>query len=98
MYSDIEKIVIELDLYGKIEFDNVKKCIIYNDKMLYEGYDDYLNRLFRIIRLWDNTNKKDYYVAKIKIISSSYNCEYNIIDSLPSNYNSFIDLVFEIIN
>lgn len=102
MYNNLKNITITCSLYGNnynIIFDNDNKLIKVNDTVITDiDYNNYLVKLLRIIRFYniDKNNNIHNTMIKIKEVDNEY--LYYIDDLLPDNYDSFIDLLMELIN
>ncbi len=100
MFNSIIKATISIKDYRNrdiIIIDNEKKDVLLNDKyknLKKEEYDEFLTTFLRIIREWQNEEKKidEHINININIIEKDNNYSLNI-NHYPNNYDSFIDLI-----
>lgn len=102
MYNDLNKILIVTNIYHKkykIIFDNKKQEIIVNDEFTYypDNFERYISDLIRIIRTWSMNQNCIEYETVIEITEKDSTYTYYIDNNLPDNYDSFIDLLIQLI-
>ena len=102
MYKELEKILIITNIYHKkykIILDNQSQEIIVNDELKYHfpQFENYISDLIRLIRTWPMNQNCIDYQTMIEITESDHTYTYYIENELPDNYDSFIELLIQII-
>jgi len=102
MYKELKQILIITDIYQKkykIILDNQSQEIIVNDELKYHfsSFENYISDLIRMIRTWPMNQDCIDYQTMIEITESNNTYTYYIENELPSNYDSFIELLIQII-
>lgn len=102
MYKNLDQILIITNIYHKkykIILDNKKQEIIVNDEPTYpsNNFERYISDLIRIIRTWPINQNCIECETIIEITEKDSTYTYYINNNLPDNYDSFIDLLVQLI-
>ena len=106
MFKDLIKIIVFFSEFGvntELIIDNEKKVISLNEKkktLDLNDFNNFLNDFLRIIRTWEskdtNKNFNDKFILNISFFENKK--EYNLcINNIPDNFDSFMDLINEIV-
>lgn len=102
MYKELKEILIVTNIYHKkykIVLNNQNQEIIINDELKYHSdhFENYVNNLLQIIRTWPINQKCIEYQTIVELIEGDKTYTYYIENELPGNYDSFIDLLVQMI-
>lgn len=102
MYKELKEILIITNIYHKkykIILNNQNQEIIVNDELKYHStnFENYISDLLRFIRSWPMNQRCIDCQTLIEIRENNNTYTYYIGNDLPSNYDSFIELLIQMI-